>query len=287
MLRILHGSDLQMGRPFRPRAAEAFRQLAFKLDPNLIVISGDLTQRAKLHEFQAAWKFLQEFPQVPLVVTPGNHDVPLYRFWERLFVPYRTWDQTIPHGRDSVTVVQGATVVALNSASPWRAIVGGRLSQGQLRFARQSFNHGPKGGARILVTHHHLVCKSAGGGGRPLPHAPVIVRQIEEMEVDVVLSGHLHRTQFAISSDVVSGESAGVPLITAGTSTSRRGRGAEKSANSFNVLDVLEDQITVTPYLLRNNEEVFVASQPTSLMRRHILDASLSSTMHIASEEKS
>ena len=286
MLRILHGSDLQMGRPFRPRAAEAFSRLALKLDPNLIVISGDLTQRAKLHEFQAAWKFLQELPQIPLVVTPGNHDVPLYRFWERLFVPYRAWDQIIPYGRDSVTVVPGATVVALNSASPWRAIVGGRLSRAQLRFARQSFNNGPKEGARILVTHHHFVCKSVGGGGRPIPHAPVIVKQIEEMEVDAVLSGHLHRTQLAMSRDVVSGESAGVPLITAGTSTSRRGRGLEKSANSLNVLDVLEDQIKVTPYLLRNNEDVFVASKPTSLMRQHMLNAALSPPMHIASEEK-
>ena len=138
MLRILHGSDLQMGRPFRPRAAKALRQLAFELDPNLIVISGDLTQRAKVHEFQAAWKLLEELPQVPIVVTPGNHDVPLYRFWERLLVPYRSWNRTIPHELDSVTVVPGATVVALNSASPWSAIVGGRLTQACLLYTSPS-----------------------------------------------------------------------------------------------------------------------------------------------------
>ena len=228
MLRILHGSDLQMGRPFRPRAAKALRQLAFELDPNLIVISGDLTQRAKVHEFQAAWKLLEELPQVPIVVTPGNHDVPLYRFWERLLVPYRSWNRTIPHELDSVTVVPGATVVALNSASPWRAIVGGRLTQAQLRFARQSFDNESTDGIRVLVTHHHFVSKSAGGGGRPIPDAQLILKQIEEMEVDVVLSGHLHRTQVAMSRDVVPGENSGIPLITAGTATSRRGRGEER-----------------------------------------------------------
>ena len=275
-----------MGRPFRPRAAKALRQLAFEVDPNLIVISGDLTQRAKVHEFQAAWKFLEALPQVPLIVTPGNHDVPLYRFWERLLVPYRSWNRTIPHDLDSVTVIPGATVVALNSASPWSAIVGGRLTQAQLRFARQSFDSELTEGIRVLVTHHHFVCKSAGGGGRPIPAAPLIINQIEEMEVDVVLSGHLHRMQVAMSRDVVPGKNLGVPLITAGTATSRRGRGEEEGTNSVNVLDVTEDQIKVTPYLLRNSEQVFEALEPISLMRRHVSNESLSLPRHMASEER-
>ncbi|HIC62752.1 MAG TPA: metallophosphoesterase [Gemmatimonadetes bacterium] len=286
MLRILHGSDLQMGRPFRPRAAKALRQLAFEVDPNLIVISGDLTQRAKVHEFQAAWKFLEALPQVPLIVTPGNHDVPLYRFWERLLVPYRSWNRTIPHDLDSVTVIPGATVVGLNSASPWSAIVGGRLTQAQLRFARQSFDSELTEGIRVLVTHHHFVCKSAGGGGRPIPAAPLIINQIEEMEVDVVLSGHLHRMQVAMSRDVVPGKNLGVPLITAGTATSRRGRGEEKGTNSVNVLDVMEDRIKVTPYLLRKSEQVFEALEPIFLMRRHMSNDSLSLPRHMASEER-
>ena len=286
MLRILHGSDLQMGRPFRPRAAKALRQLAFELDPNLIVISGDLTQRAKVHEFQAAWKLLEELPQVPIVVTPGNHDVPLYRFWERLLVPYRSWNRTIPHELDSVTVVPGATVVALNSASPWRAIVGGRLTQAQLRFARPSFDHESTDGIRVLVTHHHFVCKSAGGGGRPIPDAQLILKQIEEMDVDVVLSGHLHRTQVAMSRDVVPGESSGIPLITAGTATSRRGRGEESDINTVNVLDVMEHQIRVTPHLLENNEQAFEALDAISVMRRPMPNSSPSLPGHMVSEER-
>ena len=275
-----------MGRPFRPRAAKALRQLAFEVDPNLIVISGDLTQRAKVHEFQAAWKFLEALPQVPLIVTPGNHDVPLYRFWERLLVPYRSWNRTIPHDLDSVTVIPGATVVGLNSASPWSAIVGGRLTQAQLRFARQSFDSELTEGIRVLVTHHHFVCKSAGGGGRPIPAAPLIINQIEEMEVDVVLSGHLHRMQVAMSRDVVPGKNLGVPLITAGTATSRRGRGEEKGTDRVNVLDVMEDRIKVTPYLLRKSEQVFEALEPIFLMRRHMSNDSLSLPRHMASEER-
>ncbi|HIA73780.1 MAG TPA: metallophosphoesterase [Gemmatimonadetes bacterium] len=274
MLRILHGSDLQMGRPFRPRAAQALRQLAFEVTPNLVVISGDLTQRAKAREFQAVWNFLEELPRVPLIVTPGNHDVPLYRFWERLTLPYRSWSRNIPRDLDSVTVVPGATVVALNSASPWSAIVGGRITRAQLRFARESFENEPTLGGRVLVIHHHFICKSTGGGGRPLPAAPGILKHIEEMGVDVVLSGHLHRMQVAMSRDLLPGEGSGVPLITAGTATSRRGRGKERGENSVNVLDLLDDRIEVTPHLLRNSEQVFEASETISLPRSRMLNES-------------
>ena len=104
-LKILHGSDLQVGKPFRPRAAEAFRRLALEVEPHLIVVSGDLTQRAKQREFRAAWEFLQRLPTVPLVVTLGNHDVPLYRVWERVLLPYWHWSREIPRDRDSVAQV--------------------------------------------------------------------------------------------------------------------------------------------------------------------------------------
>ena len=79
MLTIVHGSDLHFGRHFRPGVAEAFLVAVHDAEPDLIVISGDLTQRAKVREYRAARTFLAEFPDVPLVVTPGNHDVPLYR----------------------------------------------------------------------------------------------------------------------------------------------------------------------------------------------------------------
>ena len=173
-----------------------------------------------------------------------------------------------------------------SSASPWRAIVGGRLTQAQLRFARQSFDNESTDGIRVLVTHHHFVCKSAGGGGRPIPDAQLILKQIEEMEVDVVLSGHLHRTQVAMSRDVVPGESSGIPLITAGTATSRRGRGEERDINTVNVLDVMEHQIRVTPHLLENNEQAFEALDAISVMRRPMPNSSLSLPGHMVSEER-
>jgi len=88
---ILHGSDLQIGRPYRPAPAGAFLELARALEPDVVVVSGDLTQRAKAREYRVARDFLDALAPRPVVVTPGNHDVPLYRVWERLFAPHRNW----------------------------------------------------------------------------------------------------------------------------------------------------------------------------------------------------
>lgn len=256
-LKILHGSDLQVGKPFRPRAAEAFRRLAFEVEPHVIVVSGDLTQRAKQREFRAAWEFLQRLPTVPLVVTLGNHDVPLYRVWERVLLPYWHSSREIPRDRDSVARVAGAMIIGLNSASPLRAIVNGRITTGQLSFARRNFESAPPGGVRVLVIHHPLICPPDGEGGAPLPGAERILQQIEDMDVDFVLGGHMHMTHIASSRELIPGEGSGVPLITAGTTTSRRGRGAETRRNSANVVEVLVDRVNVTPHFFESRATAF------------------------------
>jgi 3',5'-cyclic AMP phosphodiesterase CpdA len=256
-LKILHASDLQVGKPFRPRAAEAFRRLAVQVEPHLIVVSGDLTQRAKQREFRAAWEFLKRLPTVPLVVTLGNHDVPLYRVWERVLLPYWHSSREIPRDRNSVARVAGAMIVGLNSTSPLRTIVNGRISNGQLAFARRSFEAADPGGVRVLVIHHHLVRPPGGEGGAPMLRAKSILKQIEEMDVDLVLGGHIHMTNVASSRDLIPGEHSGVPLITTGTTTSRRGRGEETRRNSTNVVEVLDDRITVTPHFFESWGKAF------------------------------
>ena len=256
-LKILHASDLQVGKPFRPRAAEAFRRLAFEVEPHLIVVSGDLTQRAKQREFRAAWEFMKRLPTVPLVVTLGNHDVPLYRVWERILLPYWHSSREIPRDRDSVALVAGAMIIGLNSASPLRTIVNGRISNGQLSFARKNFAAADPGGVRVLVIHHPLISPAGGEGGAPMPGAKRILKHIEAMDVDLVLGGHMHMTHIASSRDLIPGEGSGVPLITAGTTTSRRGRGAETRQNSTNVVEVLDDRINVTPHFFESRGTAF------------------------------
>jgi 3',5'-cyclic AMP phosphodiesterase CpdA len=275
MLTVLHASDLQCGRPFRPAAAEALIRLANDMAPDVVVVSGDLTQRAKVGEFATAATILDRLPGVPQIVTPGNHDVPLYRIFERILSPHRNWRGGISRELNTVTAVEGATFVALNSSAPRRAIVNGRIDNGQVDFARRAFEVAPRGDVRALVIHHHFVPVPDGKGGRPLPHARHLVAQFEAMSVDVVLGGHVHQTHMTTSSDLLGPASdPGIPLIACGTTTSWRGRGLEADQNSLNVVRVSPSEIEVTPHVMDAGGDCFEPGDAVVFQRRVTTGAS-------------
>src|SRR5690606_1855849 len=89
VLTIVHASDIHFGPPYVPAAGEAFLRSVEELDPDVIVLSGDFTQRAKREQYADARAFINRLPPKPVIVTPGNHDIPLYRVFERIFAPYR------------------------------------------------------------------------------------------------------------------------------------------------------------------------------------------------------
>lgn len=251
---MMHVSDFQCGAPFVPEAAEAMHRVAREVAPDLVVAAGDLTQRAKAREFAQARDVLDAFGDVPVVVTPGNHDVPLYRFWERLLVPFAKWTSFAGPELDTVLRIPGATVVSLGSAAPRRAIVNGRIDASQLDFARAAFSEADDTDLRILVVHHHFVPVPSGLGGQVLPGAEGLVRAIAEMGVDVVMGGHVHQLHI--------NERLDVPFVATGTATSRRGRDAESEANSFCVHRFTPGMLEVTPYLRAAEAADFQALEP-------------------------
>lgn len=249
-LTVLHASDLQVGKPFQPRAADALVDLFTATRPDVVVVSGDITQRAKAREFALARTLLDRFGDVPIVLTPGNHDVPLYRPRERLATPFKQWYAFMgTRELDTVTRVEGATFVALNSAAPRRAIVNGRIDDHQLDFAREAFAQTPDDDLRIVVIHHHFVPAPDGDGGRTLPRAREIVAAFEEMGVHAVLGGHVHQLHFNDSSRLGSTRKPALPILAAGTATSWRGRGVEARHNSVCVLRFGPATLTVSPWM--------------------------------------
>ncbi len=143
MLKILHISDLHFGPPFVPEVGEAVLRAAEELAPGIIVASGDFTQRAKRRQFAEARDFLDRLPPVPVVVTPGNHDMPLYRVWERLLRPYANYCQYISPQLDTVLARDDAVIVSLNTTSPLWAITNGRIDRWQLDFCSDAFRDVP------------------------------------------------------------------------------------------------------------------------------------------------
>jgi 3',5'-cyclic AMP phosphodiesterase CpdA len=259
MLTIMHMSDLHFGPPYVPRVGEAVVRIAPALHPDVIVISGDLTQRAKRHQFARAKEFLNLLPSVPKVVVPGNHDVPLFRLAERMLRPHQLYREYISHDLNQTLRLDGAVIVALDSTAPRSAITNGRLHRGQLEFCRQAFDECPDGTARIIVAHHHFAPAPDYLHDETMPKAKRAMRRFMELGVEMILGGHLHRAYVGNSLDFFpsSNRDHGIIIIQSGTTTSRRGRGREREKNSFNLIQVGPHNFAITHYMFFDEEGEF------------------------------
>lgn len=257
MADILHVSDLHFGSPFLPDRAEAVHRLAAAHPPDAVVVSGDLTQRAKDREFAAAADYLERF-RVPVVVVPGNHDVPLYRVWERFLTPYANYREHIAGELDTVTRLEDATIVALNSSRRF-TIDNGRLERAQLEFAAAAFDETPEDHLRIVVTHHHLAPPPDFSRDRVMPRAKRALEVFRDRGVHLALAGHMHRAYIGDSLDFFPGEERkeGIVIAQCGTTTSSRGRGRERLNNSLNYIRARSDRLRITHYLWRDSREEF------------------------------
>jgi 3',5'-cyclic AMP phosphodiesterase CpdA len=269
-LTLLHASDIHFGKHFDPEAAEAFLRFLGALAPDLLVISGDFTQRAKPKEYEAASAFLGKLPPIPVVVTPGNHDVPLYRIWERLLSPHRNYRAHISRELDTVTHLPGAVVVSLDSTAPLTAIVNGRIRDSQLRFAAKAFERAEDKELRVLVAHHNLARAPDYEPEQVLSGHRQYLAAFSRMGVDLILGGHLHRSYLASSLDVFpqpAGATA-MAIVHAGTTTSRRGRARERGQNSLNLIQVSTNEIKVAPHLLDRESGTFRPCASYTLPRK-------------------
>ena len=289
---ILHASDLHFGKPHLPAVAEAILRFVEEQDPDTVVVSGDLTQRARAGEYRAAKRFLARLGPRPLVVTAGNHDVPLYRVWERLVAPYRKYRRHIGDRLDTVLDVgraespealsvpgqanapagagqlPGARFVALNSSAPHSAIVNGRLTDAQLSLAARAFADAAADDLRVLVVHHNLLGPVDGEPIHLLPRARRILRAVEAWGVDLVLSGHIHRSDLGLSRCETGDRGEGVPVVTAGTASSNRGRGPEEGRNSLNLVRVQKSSLEVMVYLYSEDSGCFMPAKSRRYVRR-------------------
>ncbi|HAN97358.1 MAG TPA: 3',5'-cyclic-nucleotide phosphodiesterase [Planctomycetaceae bacterium] len=259
MTRLLHISDLHFGPPFLPRVGEALVRGAAEAAPDGIVVSGDLTQRARPAQFEAAKAFIDRLPDVPKLIVPGNHDVALHRLWERWFHPYALYRRHIDDRLDLAMQIGDVRLVGLNSTSPRRAISNGRIDPKQLEFCRESLADVPSGTARVVVAHHHFAPAPDYLHDETMPKSKRAMATFQKLGVEMILGGHLHRAYIGNSLDFYPGDrrDRGITIVQCGTSTSRRGRGREKEKNSFNVIEVEEREFRITHWMYFDELEAF------------------------------
>jgi len=265
---IVHLSDLHFGRiddAIPPALLRAVAELA----PDLVVVSGDLTQRARVKEFRAAADFLAALP-APLLIVPGNHDVPLYNLVRRWLSPldrfrrYVTSDLA-PFYEDSEIAVLG-----VNTA---RALTfkDGRINQGQIAAAMQRFVHCGKDVTRIVVTHHAFDTPDPVPGIRAIHkvvgRATMAMAGLMRAGVDMILSGHLHSSGVGETTKRYPAPGRAILLIRAGTATSTRRRG---EVNAFNVVRVAGLAVTVACLAWRPDEGRFATASTERFNRTEV-----------------
>jgi 3',5'-cyclic AMP phosphodiesterase CpdA len=235
MRRIAQISDLHFGAHEPVVVAHLHAALA-ALRPDLVVVSGDLTQRARTEQFCEAAAFLDRLEEdgLRVLVVPGNHDVPMHKPVQRLFWPLRRYKRYIAHGRSAWYADPDLAVLGLASAHGL-TVKDGRLTRIQIRSIATCFAQAPASATRVLVTHHPLV---------PLPRdedeaiepalrgAKRTLRAVNEADVHLVLAGHHHAHSVTIAGPTPSIDPQ-VMVVQAGTATSHRRRG---TPNSFNLI---------------------------------------------------
>lgn len=250
MRTLLHLSDLHFGR-VEAALLEPLRAFAERLAPDCVVVSGDLTQRARPSQFRAARRFLDGLPK-PQVVVPGNHDVPLYDVVARFLRPLGSYRGHIGADVEPSFVDEEIAVFGLNSARSL-TIKGGRVNERQLARLRARCEGLAPGVVRIVVSHHPFELPQ-GHDAEPVGRAALAMRTFSAVGVDLLLAGHLHVSHAGHTADRVELGDYTAIVVQAGTATSTRGRG---EANSFNVIRIEHDAIDVERYEWRAAPAVF------------------------------
>ena len=243
MARLLHLSDLHFGAHDDRLVAGVERQVR-NLDPDLVIVSGDFTQRARTEQFKEACSFLERIREGghEVLGVPGNHDVPLYDVLRRFLSPLTRYKRYIDDVLCPFHELPGVAVLGLNTARSL-TFKDGRLSQEQVAFIRDTFARTAPETVRVLVTHHPLFALKIGDEmQRAIGRQELALDAIQDAGVDMLLAGHNHHASTADAGDLVT-RAGGVLVVQAGTATSTRVRDQDQS---FNVIDIAPGSVTVT-----------------------------------------
>lgn len=253
---LIHLSDLHFGPHHHAQLDEIILRDIMTLNPDAVIVSGDLTMRARHREFEQARDFLARISQ-PILTIPGNHDQPILtpRDWiERLTRQYARYEKHIHPAIDSVLATNDLFILGLNDNRP--ILPGGFWSRAQRAWIEDQLARAPRGAVKIIATHHQL----AWNGWRPAGfwNAERALEFLAARGVELVLNGHTHVPDATQTSH-------GIVVARAGTATS--GRTRRGNGNAYNLISIDEKQIAVFIRRYDAQANAFVAARAYTFQR--------------------
>ena len=229
-----------------PRPLQALHALARELDPELVVVTGDLSHRGRRAELEHAAGILSSLER-PFLVVPGNHDIP-YTFPRRFTRTFTEWERVFtavePTYRSEWLFVAG-----LNSVRPWRQQAGA-VREEQLERAATHLKTAPEGALTIVALHHHLAAPPwRAKRKRPLARRDAVLQSLASAGAQLVVGGHVHQASVAERREfeVLEGGHRSLVLATApGFGRPRPRRKGE--AQGANVYEADQGLLSVTTY---------------------------------------
>ncbi len=250
--RLAHLSDPHWGRRWLPGAADALRAFLLDRRPDLVAVSGDLTQRAKVREFAAARRYFDALG-LPCLAVPGNHDVPLYRLHERLLAPHANWRRHFGTDLEPAYADPELAVFGLCTAHPF-TLTEGRVTAEQVARLEHAILRTSPSQFTVLVLHHPLLQADPTDRDRTLRGAERLVRMFGRVKVDLVLSGHFHHRMMVNLQEAWPRLPRPVHQVFAPTACTERGRKKDRGRTGVVMVEMEPTGFTVEFHYLEGRE---------------------------------
>jgi 3',5'-cyclic AMP phosphodiesterase CpdA len=229
---LLQISDTHFGTE-QQSVIEALVRLSLQQRPDLLVLSGDITQRARKVQFRAARAFVDRL-NVPVLAIPGNHDIPLFDLWTRLRRPYARHCAAFGQVLEPMHSSPDMLVVCVNTTR-WYRHKNGEVSEQQIERVAQRLTRASRAQLRVVVVHQPVAVKHAGDEHDLLRGRAEAIRHWAAAGVDLLMGGHIHLPYVVAVPNI----KRSVWAVQAGTAVSSRVRSGVP--NSVNIIRCGQD----------------------------------------------
>ena len=256
---LLHLSDPHFGTE-RPQVVAALLRLAQQVRPDVLLLSGDITQRATAAQFAAAQAFVRQLALPQCLVIPGNHDIPLWNVALRCLRPYSRYSAAFGDELEPSLQTDEMLLLALNTTRWWRHI-DGQLSEAQIERVAQRLAAAKPEQRRLVIVHQPLAVTLPSDAKNRLHGHAAALQRWGEAGVDLVLGGHIHLP-------FVKPLPYGGWAVQAGTALSNRVRHeADNSVNLIRIDAALDMRAEVERWDYDSEQEAFVLHTRHRLVR--------------------